>query len=98
MVSDRGRRPGIFQVGSVVDTGTHLVVRGWGLTLCQSQCACHRHPQGGHLVIVEDAARGTVGLRSFREGCACCGPWRAEELAGILRDFAEVAWFEAQPG
>lgn len=96
-MGERGRRPGIYQVGSVVDTGTHMIVRGWGLTLYAAACPCHRHPQGGGLVFVEDRIAGTFGLRSFRP-CTCCEPWTAEELAAIISDLADVAWLEAQPG
>lgn len=98
MPDGHARRPSIFQLGTVLDTGTHLIVKGWGLGLCEPHCGCHRHPDGGYLVIVEDVGAGTVGLKSFAEGCGCCEPWHAEELQGFVRDFAEVAWLEVQPG
>jgi hypothetical protein len=52
---------------------------------------------GGYLVLVEDIIGGTVGLKQFWP-CGCCEPWHAEELQGIIHDFAEVAWLEVQPG
>src|SRR4051812_29373451 len=93
----RSRKPSVFQVGKVRDDGRTVVISGWGLGLCASGCACHRHPSAGHLAIAEDQAGGRLGLASFREGgCDCCEPWTADELSAILRDFEAVASLEAQ--
>src|SRR3954468_15563550 len=91
------RKPSIFQVGKVRDDGRTVVISGWGLGLCASGCACHRHPTAGHLSIAEDQAGGLLGLASYRAGgCDCCEPWSADELAAILRDLDTVTGLEAQ--
>ena len=93
----RGRKPSVFQVGKVRDDGRTVVISGWGLGLCAAACTCHRHPSAGHLAIAEDQAGGKLGLVSFREdGCDCCEPWTAEELACVLRDLDAVAGLQAQ--
>ena len=93
----RIRKPSVFQVGKIRDDGRTVVISGWGLGLCATACACHRHPSAGHLAIAEDQDGGSLGLVSFQEGgCACCEPWTADELASILRDFQAVADLEAQ--
>lgn len=87
------RRPRIMRVGQAMrlSTGT-LVVRGWSIAPCLSMCECHTHPQLGVPVIVQDAGRGLVGLRSFVPGeCGCCQPWTAEELEAVIRDFRAIA-------
>ncbi len=90
-------KPSVFQVGKVRDDGRTVVISGWGLGLCASGCACHRHPLAGHLAIAEDQDGGRLGLASFRDGgCDCCEPWTADELAAILRDFQTVARLEVQ--
>jgi hypothetical protein len=72
------------------------VVSGWGLGLCASACACHRHPSAGSLAIAEDQAAGLLGLVSYREGgCDCCEPWTAGELSAIVRDLQLVAGLDA---
>jgi hypothetical protein len=87
----------VFQVGKVHDDGRTIVISGWGLGLCASGCPCHRHPIAGSLAICEDHAAGTLGLTSYREdGCDCCEPWTADELAAVLRDFEAVGALEAQ--
>jgi hypothetical protein len=93
----RSRKPSVFQVGKIRDDGRTVVISGWGLGLCASACACHRHPVAGHLAIAEDQAGGCLGLASYREdGCDCCEPWTAEELAAVLRDLDLVAGLQAQ--
>ena len=93
----RSRKPSVFQVGKVRDDGRTVVISGWGLGLCASGCACHRHPVAGHLAIAEDQAGGRLGLASYVEdGCDCCEPWTADELAAILRDLDTVAGLQAQ--
>ena len=93
----RSRKPSVFQVGKVSDDSRTVLISGWGLGLCASACACHRHPSTGHLAIAEDQAAGRLGLVSFHSGaCDCCEPWTADELAAVLRDFEIVAALEAQ--
>src|SRR3712207_7626520 len=93
----RSRKPSVFQVGKVRDDGRTVVISGWGLGLCASACTCHRHPSAGHLAIAEDQAGGRLGLATYREdGCDCCEPWTADELAAILRDLQTVAGLQAQ--
>ena len=93
----RTQKPSVFQVGRVWDDGNAVVVSGWGLGVCASGCACHRHPSAGSLAIAEDQSRGLLGLVSYREdGCDCCEPWTAEELSAILRDLNTVAGLQAQ--
>jgi hypothetical protein len=93
----RQQRPSIFQLGQVIDDGTTLHVHGWGLGLCATACACHRHPLTGQLAVVQDQEAGTLGLATYtgpamgRPLCGCCTPWTATELAAILRDLADVA-------
>jgi hypothetical protein len=92
----RGQKPSVFQVGRVWDDGNAVVVSGWGLGLCASACACHRHPSGGTLAIAEDQTRGLIGLVSHRHGgCDCCEPWTADELTAIVRDLEMVAGLDA---
>jgi hypothetical protein len=92
----RSRKPSVFQIGKVRDDGRTVVISGWGLGLCATGCACHRHPSAGHLAIAEDQAAGKLGLASFREGgCDCCEPWTADELTAILRDFSTLAALDA---
>ena len=87
----RSRKPSVFQVGRIRDDGRTVVISGWGLGLCAAACSCHRHPSAGHLAIAEDQDGGSLGLVCFREdGCTCCEPWTADELAAILRDFATL--------
>ena len=94
----RSRKPSVFQVGKVRDDGRTVVISGWGLGLCAAGCSCHRHPSAGHLAIAEDQAGGRLGLASYREdGCDCCEPWTAEELAAILRDFSSLSTLDAEP-
>ncbi len=93
----RSRKPSVFQVGKVRDDGRAVVISGWGLGLCASGCACHRHPSAGNLAIAEDQAGGRLGLFSYRDGgCDCCEPWTAEELSAILRDFRTVTSLQAE--
>ena len=93
----RTQKPSVFQVGRVWNDGSSVVVSGWGLGLCASACACHRHPSAGHLAIAEDQAGGRLGLASYRDGgCDCCEPWTADELAAILRDFRTVWSLQAE--
>ena len=93
----RTQKPSVFQVGSVWDDGNTVVVAGWGLGLCITACACHRHPRAGSLAISEDPVGGRLGLASYREGgCDCCEPWTADELAAIIRDFRAVSSLQAQ--
>ena len=93
----RSQKPSVFQVGKVHDDGRTIVISGWGLGLCAASCPCHRHPIAGSLAISEDHAAGTLGLASYREdGCDCCEPWTADELAAVLRDFQAVGALEAQ--
>lgn len=92
----RTQKPSVFQIGTVEDDGHSLVVSGWGLGLCASSCACHRHPSAGGLAIAEDQARGLLGLVSHREGgCDCCEPWTAVELSAVVRDLQLVAGLDA---
>ena len=94
----RTQKPSVFQIGRVWDDGNAVVVSGWGLGLCASGCACHRHPSVGSLAIAEDQERGLLGLVSHREGgCDCCEPWTAEELAAILRDFSSLSALDSEP-
>ena len=93
----RSQKPSVFQIGQVWDDGQTMVVSGWGLGLCVAACACHRHPSAGSLAIAENQAAGLLGLVSYREdGCDCCEPWTADELAAILRDLDTVAGLQAQ--
>jgi hypothetical protein len=93
----RTQKPSVFQVGRVWGDGDTVVVSGWGLGLCVSGCACHRHPSAGSLAIAEDQAAGVIGLVSYRDGgCDCCEPWTAEELATVVRDLEMVARLDAQ--
>lgn len=93
----RSQKPSVFQVGKVHDDGRTIVISGWGLGLCALGCPCHRHPIAGNLAIAEDHAAGTLGLVSYHEdGCDCCEPWTADELAAVLRDFQAVGALEAQ--
>ena len=87
----RSRKPSVFQVGKIRDDGRTVVISGWGLGLCASGCACHRHPVAGHLAIAEDQAGGRLGLTTYDETCDCCEAWTADELAAILRDLDTVA-------
>jgi hypothetical protein len=92
----RSQKPSVFQVGRVWDDGNSVVVSGWGLGLCASACACHRHPSAGRLAIAEDQSRGLIGLVSYRQGgCDCCEPWTADELTSIVRDLEMVAALDA---
>ena len=92
----RTQKPSVFQVGRVWNDGSSVVVSGWGLGLCASACACHRHPSAGSLAIAEDQAAGLLGLVSYREGgCDCCEPWTAGELSAIVRDLQLVAGLDA---
>lgn len=87
----RGRRPAIGQVGRVVDTGTHVVITGWGLGPCLGDCFCHHHPHDGHMTVLQDVAAGRLGLRSYRPGgCRCCEPWEADELAAVVKFLADL--------
>jgi NADPH-dependent 2,4-dienoyl-CoA reductase/sulfur reductase-like enzyme len=92
----RGCKPSIFQVGKVRDDGHTVVISGWGLGLCATACACHRHPAAGNLAIDEDQAGGRLGLVSFADDCGCCDAWTADELSAILRDFQTVAGLQVQ--
>ena len=92
----RAQKPSVFQVGRVWDDGRSVVVSGWGLGLCASACACHRHPSAGSLAIAEDQAQGLLGLVSYREGgCDCCEPWTAHELSAVVRDLQLVGGLDA---
>jgi hypothetical protein len=92
----RTQKPSVFQVGRVWDDGNAVVVSGWGLGVCASGCACHRHPSAGSLAIAEDQSRGLLGLVSYREdGCDCCEPWTAVELSAIVRDLQMVDGLDA---
>ena len=92
----RTRKPSVFQVGRVWDDGIAVVVSGWGLGLCITACACHRHPSAGTLAIAEDQAQGLIGLVSHREdGCDCCEPWTADELSAVVRDLEMVTSIDA---
>src|SRR3954453_22318650 len=93
----RSRKLSVFQVGKIRDDGRTVVISGWGLGLCASGCACHRHPTAGHLSIAEDQAGGLLGPASYPEGgWGGWRPWEADELSAILRDFEAVASLEAQ--
>ncbi len=93
----RSCKPSVFQIGKVRDDGQTVVISGWGLGLCAAACACHRHPSAGSLAIAEDQAGGRLGLASYRaDGCDCCEPWTAEELAAVLRDFRTVTSLPAE--
>ncbi len=93
----RSQKPSVFQVGKVWDDGRTVVVSGWGLGLCARACVCHRHPSAGTLAIDEDQAGGRLGLVSFREdGCDCCEPWTADELAAVVRDLQRVSGLDAE--
>jgi hypothetical protein len=93
----RTQKPSVFQVGRIWDDGRTVVVSGWGIGLCASGCACHRHPISGTLTIDEDQAGGTLGLSSFRpDGCDCCEPWTADELSAVLRDLQSVSGLDAE--
>lgn len=92
-----GRKPSVFQIGKVRDDGRTVVISGWGLGLCAAACTCHRHPSAGHLAIAEDQAAGLLGLVCYSEdGCDCCEPWTADELAAVLRDFEMLSALDAQ--
>lgn len=87
----RGRRPSIHHVGTVRDDGHTVTVTGWGVGLCAANCNCHRHPVGHHITLVEDTrAPGSLGLVRYGGPCACCEPWTADELAGMVRDLAAL--------
>src|SRR5687767_544268 len=93
----RSRKPSVFQVGKIRDDGRTVVISGWGLGLCASGCACHRHPSAGHLAIAEAQAGGRLGLASFSEGgCDCCEPSTADELSAILRGLDTVASLQSR--
>lgn len=87
---DRARRPAITHIGHIDDDGTTVTVHGWGLGLCTRQCACHRHPRTRQLGILP-SDDGRLGLASHRDGCDCCQPWTADELAAVLRDLETAA-------
>ena len=92
----RTQKPSVFQVGRVWDDGNTVVVSGWGLGLCVSACACHRHPTAGTLAIAENQAEGRIGLASYSDGgCDCCEPWTADELSAVVRDLEMVAALDA---
>ena len=92
----RTQKPSVFQVGRVWDDGNTVVVSGWGLGLCVSACACHRHPTAGTLAIAENQAEGRIDLASYRDGgCDCCEPWTADELSAVVRDLEMVAGLDA---
>ncbi|MGY1682125.1 hypothetical protein [Geodermatophilus sp. SYSU D01176] len=92
----RTQKPSVFQVGRVWNDGHTVVVSGWGLGLCVSACACHRHPTTGTLAVAEDQTEGLIGLASYRDGgCDCCEPWTADELGAIVRDLGMVASLDA---
>lgn len=84
------RRPGIFRIGTVRDTGDAIHVAHWGLTFCADGCRCHTHPGTGQLAILEDQATGDLGLVSYRPGCDCCTPWTCDELVAVVRDLADI--------
>lgn len=86
----RGRRPSIFQIGQVHDDGHTVTVSGWGVGLCAANCNCHCHPVGHHITLLEDYATGRLGLVRYGGPCACCEPWTADELAGMVRDLAAL--------
>ncbi|WP_369256497.1 hypothetical protein [Geodermatophilus amargosae] len=93
----RTQKPSVFQVGQIWDDGRTVVVSGWGIGTCASDCPCHRSPMDGHLAIDEDQSGGTLGLRCFHEdGCDCCEPWTADELSSVLRDLESMAGLDAQ--
>lgn len=87
-------RPAITQIGRVqrCPDGS-LLVAGWGLASCAAECACHRHPVGGHLALHEDQERGLLGLRRWTP-CGCCRPWTAHELAAVVAELAAVEHVE----
>jgi hypothetical protein len=92
----RTQKPSVFQVGRVWNDESSVVVSGWGLGLCASACACHRHPSAGSLAIAENQSEGRLGLVSYREGgCDCCEPWTADELSAVVRDLQMVADLDA---
>jgi hypothetical protein len=92
------QKPSIFQLGTVHENGSAVIVSGWGVGLCAAQCRCHRSPYNGQLALAEDHAGGSLGLRSFApEGaCDCCEPWTSAELAAILRDVAALGALQAE--
>jgi hypothetical protein len=85
----RGNRPSISRVGHVVHRGPDIIIHGWGLGLCATGCGCHRHPELGHLTILQDYTAGTLGLVSYLP-CGCCQPWTWAELDDIVRDTADL--------
>lgn len=87
----RGNRPSITRLGHVVHRGDQVLIGGWELGLCAARCDCHRHPTGGHLTTLEDAAVGSLGLVSHRAGCTCCQPWTWAELEAVIRDALDLA-------
>ena len=92
------QKPSIFQLGKVHDNGPSVIVSGWGLGMCATNCRCHRNPEDGQLALDEDQAAGRLGLVSFTESgsCDCCEAWTSAELAAILRDVAVVEAIDAQ--
>lgn len=100
----RGNRPAIYQLGRVHEDGDQVVISGWGIGLCATNCPCHKHPWTGHLVIAQDQDNGTLGLASYPAEtpsagppCPCCQPWTHEELAQVVRDLADIEALQYQP-
>lgn len=91
----RVNHPGIVSVGEVIERGTTLIVRRWGLDLCANRCTCHRSPIDGQMHIEENQRRGAVGLKRYR-GCNCCAAWEADELMSICRDLKAIQDFQAE--
>jgi hypothetical protein len=81
-------RPGIYQLGAVIDDGETVTVSGWGLTWCASRCDCHVPLR------IDPGHDGTLGLHSNR-ACDCCTAWTVDELAAVLRDVVDVGALEA---
>lgn len=90
-MSGTPRRPAITQIGQVHDDGQQHGISGWGITWCFDRCPCHRYPGAGQLGILEDAARGRLGLISYADNdCDCCQPWTYTELAAMVRTLQSI--------
>lgn len=97
----RTSKPGIFQIGTVVDEITDgirtVAISGWSLGYCMNWCACHVSPDKT-FELIGDKFRGYLGLKCFHiEQCGCCEPWTSEELRQIARDFRAIEAIETVP-
>lgn len=85
-MTERARKPSLFQIGKVTDDGYRIRIFGWGVGMCVSKCHCHRDPATGLLQIDQSSEPALLGLKSFKDSpCPCCEPWQAQELVAIVQ-------------